>query len=391
MRLLQDTKRLDEALSLGFQHVRPTKRARRRKLADSLGTVSATMVTAHAHLPHFARSTMDGYCVSAGDTHGASESMPAMLTRGIDIHPVLTGGAIAHGTDAVVMLEFVEELEDGTVLVQRSVASGENILGVGEDVPAGVVLVPEGEILRTRHLALLAAFGHSEVEVVDFRVLILSSGNEIVPINAEPGHGQVRDINAYYLQGLCRQLGLDSVYGGIIPDDEAKLRAALGHGLREFDAVLLSGGSSAGSLDFSRSAIDALGEPGVLAHGLMIKPGKPTIVASCQGKLILGLPGHPLSCALTAHTLARPLLAHAAGVTLREPRMADAVLSRPIASSPGRRDHIPVLLTGGEALPLLSKSAVISVLSRSNGLLTIEEGCEGLSQGQRVLVEMWEE
>ena len=391
MRLLQDIRSLHEALAIGYTHIAVTGRELQQPLADSLGSISARHISAGSPLPHFARSTMDGYCVRAVDTHGASESIPAMLNKGIDIHPVLTGGPVHLGTDAVVMLEYTEELEDGTVLVQRPVAVGENVLAVGEDVPRGTVLVREGEMLTARNVALLAAFGYDQVAVRDYRVLILSSGDEIVPVCEDPGPGKVRDINSYYLQALCRRMGFTAVQGGIIPDDESQLYAVLQAGVEQYDAVLLSGGSSAGSLDYSRVVVDRLGEPGVLAHGLMIKPGKPTIVASCRGKLVLGLPGHPLSCALTAHTVARPLLSHAAGVSLRIPVLITARLHRPLASAPGRRDHVPVYVEGGEAFPLLSKSAAISALARSNGLLTVDERCEGLPEGATVSVELWEE
>ncbi len=391
MRLLQDMVTLDEALTLGVNALQIVKRAQRRPLAECLGYIAATDVVAQSPLPPFARSTMDGYCVRAADTHGAGEGIPAMLIRGVDVYPVLTGGAVADGTDAVVMLEYAEELEDGTVLVQRPVASGENILAVGEDVPAGTILSRAGEVLTSRSLALLAAFGHSEVLVRDFRVLVLSSGNEIVRVTEDPGPGQVRDINAYYLLALCRNMGLSAEYGGIVPDDMAQLSFALQAGVGQYDAVLISGGSSAGALDYSRAVIDALGPPGVLAHGLMIRPGKPTIIASCGGKLIIGLPGHPLSCALTAHTVARPLLSHAAGRIWREPVFVQARLGRSVASAPGRRDHVPVIVVGSEAFPQLSKSAAISALARSNGLLTINETCEGLSTGETVSIELWEE
>jgi molybdopterin molybdotransferase len=391
LRLLQDIKRLEEALAIAFAHVDVRGREGKRAIEEGLGCVSSRGLFAGSPLPHFARSTMDGYCLRAADTNGASESIPAMLARGVEIHPVLTGGPIAAGTDAVVMLEYTEELEDGTVLVSRPVAVGENILAVGEDVPQGTELVRAGEILTARKLALLAAFGYDEIPVRDFRVLILSSGNEIVPVSEQPSLGQVRDINAYYLHAMCCRMGLSAVCGGIVPDDATQLYEALLGGITQYDAVLLSGGSSAGSLDYSRSVIDRLGTPGVLVHGLMIKPGKPTIVGSCHGKLVLGLPGHPLSCALTAHTVARPLLSHAAGLVKREPLMIEGRLVRPIASAPGRRDHIPVLVERGNVFPLLSKSASISALARSNGLLTIDEGCEGLSEGAAVSVEFWEE
>lgn len=391
MRLLQNVFRLDDALKLGIEHILPAKRVVEKHLSDCLGAVLAQDIFATAALPHFDRSTMDGFAVRAIDTHGASEAIPAMLQQGESCHPILTGGPLPVSCDAVVMIEYIEELHDGTVLVQRPVAVGENVLAAGEDVAEGVKVAERGEILTPRKLAVLAAFGHSRIDSCGFRVLILSSGNEIVPVEETPGLGQVRDINAHYVQAMCRQMGLTAVYGGIVPDDEAMLLEVMSDGLAGFDAVIISGGSSAGALDYSSRVVDRLGSPGVLVHGLAIKPGKPTIIGSCAGKLVLCLPGHPLSCALTAHHVARPLLAYAAGVSLRQPRIIGGKLGRALSSVAGRRDHIPVRYENGVAIPLLSKSAAISALAHSDGVLTIPEECEGLSGGAAVQIELWED
>lgn len=393
MRLLKDIWRLNDALNYVKPQLAICSGATDVPLLQGVGHVLGRDMFAGESVPHFDRSTMDGYAVRAGSTLGASEAMPAMLTLGANevdsCLPVLTGGHIAAGFDAVVMSEYAEQLDDGTVLVYRPVAEGENLMTVGEDITCGTHLFEAGKLITARDVAVLAALGVTEVPVRDFKVAVLSSGNEVIPISVTPSLGQVRDINSHLLIGLVRSMGLSADFLGIIPDNEALLSSALKHSLEDYDAVLISGGSSAGSCDFTSVAINGVASPGVLVHGLSIKPGKPTIIGICQGKLVLGLPGHPLSCAVVAHVLAIPLLAHASHVSMPEFTTIRLPLLRSLPSAPGRRDYVPVRVEQSGVRPLMAKSAAIRVMAESHGYIEIAEECEGLNTGEMVDVHIW--
>lgn len=393
MRLLQDIWRLDDALRAVSSVLTHRSGCKEVPLLDSVGLVAAEDILAGEPVPHFVRSTMDGYAVRARATFGASESMPAMLTLGGDDDytcvPVLTGGAISTGFDAVVMLEYAELLNDGMLLVSRPVAVGENMMSVGEDVSVNRTLVSRGQKLSLRDIALLSALGHAQVKVCGFRVAVISSGDEIVPITAIPSIGQVRDINSSLVVGLVRSMGFEARFLGIIADDADILAANLAAAMEQYDAVIMSGGSSAGSYDYTARAMQKVGSPGVIAHGLSIKPGKPTVLGVAAGKLMIGLPGHPLSCALTAHIVAAPLLAAAAEAKVVKRTSLQLPLLQPVASVPGRRDIVPVKVTSDGVYPLFAKSAAIRVLAESDGFIEISENCEGLHVGESVGVEVW--
>lgn len=393
MRLLQDIWRLEDALLAVSSAITHRSGYRDIPLLESVGCVVAEDILASEPVPHFVRSTMDGYAVRARTTFGASEAMPAMLTMGADdiygCVPVLTGAAVPGEYDAVVMLEYAELLEDGLLLVSRPVAVGENIMSVGEDVPVNQVLVCKGKKLSIRDIAVLSALGHAQVKVRDFRVAVISSGNEIVPITAVPTIGQVRDINSGLVMGLIREMGFYADFMGIFADDEDLLVSRLVTALEKYDAVVMSGGSSAGSYDYTARAMQQVGSPGVITHGLSIKPGKPTVLGVAAGKLMIGLPGHPLSCALVAHIVAAPLLATAAQALTAKRTRLPLILLQPIASVPGRRDIVPVKVTPDGVYPLFAKSAAIRILAESDGFIEIDEHCEGLHVGERVEVEVW--
>lgn len=393
IRLLKNITRLDEALERVCGELTPRYSTEVLPLECASGRVAAVSVAAAWPVPHFRRSTMDGFAVTARVTTGASEAIPTLLNRARQDEQgclaVLTGAPIPPLYDAVVMQEYVRSVPPATVMVTRPVAPGENVMDVGEDVEAGSTLVAEGEYLSPSRIAVLATQGVTTVRVKVFRVGIVASGDEVVSAGQLPGLGQIRDSNSPYLTAYLASRGLAPVNYGIIRDDETLLTEVLAHSLQECDAVVLSGGSSAGALDFTVRAILRLPSAEVLAHGLAVKPGKPTVLAIVGGKLVVGLPGHPLSCAVVAHKVAWPLLCHAAGVIPSRTWEVTAALSRAVASVPGRRDFIPVSLEHGMATPLSAKSAAMGVLARADGLLTIPEDCEGLNAGAQITVEMW--
>jgi len=393
MRLLQEIWRLDLALQRITSELTPQCAVKKTPVDSCVGLLSAEDIFAPEPLPHFVRSTMDGFAVRAKATFGATEAIPSMLVLGgqgqDSCVPVLTGGALPTGYDAVVMLEYAETLADGTVLFTRPVAVGENIISIGEDVNKETLIIKRGEQFTVRNVSVLSALGITQVNTIDFRVAILSSGNEIVPPSSTPLVSQVRDSNSALLMALCRQMGFYPHFLGIIPDDEHLLIGALSEALNKYDAVIVSGGSSAGSVDYTARCMQQLGSPGVLVHGLSIKPGKPTILGVSNRKLMIGLPGHPLSCAVTAHIVAAPLLYLAAGAEVAQRLSLRLPLTKSIASVPGRRDYVPIKVLEYGAEPLTAKSAAVGVLAQSDGFIELSEECEGYRVGEIVSVQMW--
>ena len=370
-------------------------------LADALSRILAENVRADIDIPGFNRSTVDGYAVVADDTVGAGESMPAMLTctgrvamgspdpgeigSGLCTY-VPTGGAIPRGADAVAMIEYCEQAGD-EVLVHRPVAPGENVVYRGEDFAASEAILAKGQRLSARDLGVAAAAGKELVRVImPPRIGIISTGNEVVPISAVPGSGEVRDVNTYICGGFAEEQGCKPVYYGIVKDDPEALAAALGAALSECDAVLISGGSSKDLRDASATVIGDLGE--VLIHGIAIAPGKPTIIGKARGKPVIGLPGHPGSATIVLFAVVRHLLAAMTGATAA-PLSVPAVLALNVPSARGREDYVRVAVQDGRATPLFGKSGLLNTLVRSTGIIRVPAGSEGLEAGETVEVFLW--
>ncbi len=383
-------------------------------LSAAVSRVLAKAVAAPEDVPGFLRASMDGYAVAARDTFGASVGAPQYLeikgevamgaAPARHVAPgealrVPTGGMLPAGADAVVMVEYTAEHPDKTLEVRRAVAPGENVLQPGEDVRSGEPLFAAGTRLRPQDIGLLAALGITRLAVYQRpRVTILSSGDEIVPIDRRPGPGQVRDANAYLAAAQVQEWGGRPLIEGIIADDFAALRAALAAAVSEADLILISGGSSVGVRDLTLAAIQDLPGAEVLVHGVAIRPGKPTILAAVGetgAKPLLGLPGHPASAAVVMEVLGRPLLEHLAGLKARAAwgRTVAASLSRNLAGASGREDYVRVRLRPGDgalwADPVLGPSGLISPLVRSDGLVMIPLGVEGLFKGEQVEVRLF--
>jgi molybdopterin molybdotransferase len=302
------------------------------------------------------------------------------------------------GADAVVMVEYTAEHPDHTLEVRRPVAQGENTLHPGEDVRAGETVCPAGVALRPQDLGLLAALGVTRVRVYRRpRVAVLSSGDEIMPLEAQPGPGQVRDSNAYMAAAQIKAWGGIPLLKGIVPDDFDALKTALAAALEEADLILASGGSSVGARDLTLAAIQALPGAAILVHGVAMRPGKPTILAALAGgaKPLMGLPGHPASAAVVMEVLGRPLLERLAG---RPPgpawgNMVAARLSRNLAGASGREDYVRVKLRRENdtlwADPVLGPSGLLSPMVKSDGLVMIPLGVEGLLRGEEVMARLF--
>jgi molybdopterin molybdotransferase len=383
-------------------------------LAEAGGRVLAEAIAAPEEVPGFFRATMDGYAVRAQDSFGAGVGAPQYLeikgevpmgavpSRGVgggETLRVATGAMLPPGADAVVMLEYTAEHPDGTLEVRRAVAPGENVLAPGEDVARGAGLFPPGRRLRPQEIGLLAALGISRLAAYKKpRVAILSTGDEIVPLAEKPQPGQVRDSNAYLAAAQVAEWGGLPLRYDIIPDDLTHLRKILVAALDATDLILISGGSSVGVRDLTLRAIQDLPGAEILAHGVALRPGKPTILAALGEGLIkplLGLPGHPASAAVVMEVLGRPLLLRLAGLMDPSPwgRTVNARLSRNLAGAMGREDYVRVRLRREEetlwAEPVLGPSGLLSPLVKSDGLVMIPLGVEGLFKGAEVAVQLF--
>jgi molybdopterin molybdotransferase len=397
----------DQALERFLGAFSPAVVSEEIETVHALGRVSAQPVIAPDPLPPFSRSTVDGYAVRASDTYGAGESLPAYLSlvgeismgapANFSLQPgscalIHTGGMLPGAADAVVMVENTQPTSPEEVEILRAVAVGENVIMVGEDVMPGAEVIPSGRCLRPAEIGGLMALGFTSVKVVRrARVGLISSGDEVVPPQAALKPGQVRDVNSYTLSALVEQFGALPERYGILPDRAEALLEAARRSLDECDLVVITAGSSASVRDLTAQVIDALGKPGVLVHGVNVRPGKPTILAVCDGKPVIGLPGNPVSALVIARLFVIPVLRLLAGL---EPQKLHpsilAKLSLNLASQAGREDWVPVHLQassqGLQAEPVFGKSNLIFTLARADGLVRIPAPATGLDAGEMVEV-----
>jgi molybdopterin molybdotransferase len=374
---------------------------------EALDRVLGEDVHSPGDLPTFRRSTMDGFAVRAADTFGATEGLPAYLEvveevfmghtpktalRTGQCARIATGGMLPDNADAVVMVEQTQEVGPSTIEALRAVAPGENVVQIGEDVRTGDPILPRGHRLRPQDVGGLVALGITCVPVARrLQVGIVSGGDELVAPEQEPGPAQIRDINSYTLAALIRRDGHAPSLAGIFPDEYAALESAARTALASNDVVILSAGSSVSARDMTAQVVDSLGRPGVLVHGVSLKPGKPTILGLCAGKPVFGLPGNPVSCMVTYDLFVAPTLAHLCGAAAPPRTTVTARLSRNIASATGREDYIQVRLERGragglDAVPVFGKSNLIFTLIRADGMLKIPLDAGGLPAGAQVEV-----
>lgn len=392
------------------------------EVAAALDRVLAETVIAPHDLPSFARSTVDGYAVLAADTFGASASLPAYLSvigetamgqaasLAIDSGActiVHTGGMIPPGADAVVMVEHTERVQPPrplaaaaghppsafphTIEVLRPLAPGQNVIQVGEDVRQGEIVLAAGRRLRPADLGGLLAVGITQVKVAQPpRVAILSQGDEVVPPTQTPGPGQIRDINSYTLAALTRRAGAEPILMGVAPDQLGALSALARQAFAQADVVVISAGSSVSVRDMTAEVVATLGQPGILVHGLSVRPGKPTILAVCDGKPVFGLPGNPVSAMVIFDLVVAPTLRLLQGEEEPPRRIVMARLARPIASVTGREDYVPVRLEqrGNErwAAPVFGKSNLIYTLLQADGTVRVALDSNGIGEAEWVEV-----
>jgi molybdopterin molybdotransferase len=378
-------------------------------LGECVGRILSQDIVSQINLPEFNRATMDGYAVLARSTFGASESMPALFrivgtvemgeVPAVAVHPgeavqIATGGMLPDGADSVVMIEHTQVLDEHTLEVFKSVAPLQHVMEIGEDLRREERVLPQGSRIRPQEIGVLAALGVPNVPVYRQPIVaVISSGDEIVPIEQTPGLSQLRDVNAHTLAGLIRLSGGIPLHLGIARDNYDELHGLCKKALVDADVVLISGGSSVGLRDFTIDVVQALPDAEILVHGVSISPGKPTILARSQTKAIWGIPGQVTSAMVVFHTMIRPMLERIGGLSedlVGKSQEVPAVLSRNLASVQGREDYVRVRLTrrGNQiyAEPILGKSGLIHTMIKADGLIRIDINSEGLDEGSPVRV-----
>lgn len=395
------------AINLLYKSFAPNITAESIPTEESLGRILTKTILAPHPLPEFSKTTVDGYAVKANDTFGAKDSLPAYLeligevTMGenspIRINSnqcatIHTGGMIPEGADAVVMIEYTQQISGSEIELYKAVAQNENIIHVGEDILKSQEMINTGDIIKPADIGSLMALGITSIDVNQRpKVGIISSGDEVIPPHKSPTLGQVRDINSYSLKALVEKFGGIPILFGIAPDDFDTLFETANKALELCDVVIITAGSSASIRDLTSRVIDNLGKPGVLTHGINIKPGKPTIIGVCNNKPVIGLPGNPVSALVVANLILQPIINSLLGKQENKyPESIKATLSINLSSQSGREDWIPVrLIQDGDntiAEPIFGKSNLIFTLSKSDGLIMIEPDSNGISSGSEVLV-----
>jgi molybdenum cofactor synthesis domain-containing protein len=377
-------------------------------LAQALGRVLAGDVLSPIDVPPFDRSVVDGFAVRARDIVNASEGRPVRLTLnaeviacgvapaiGVQAHtatPIATGGPIPRGADAVVMVEHVQS-EAGAILVRRPANPGQFVGFAGSDMARGETLLRAGIVIGSREVGMLAACGLATVEVYARpRVGVLSTGDELVAPGEPLRAAAIYDSNGPITCAAIAENGGEPVFYGAFPDEPEALRAAIAKAFNENDMVVLSGGTSKGAGDITYRIVGELGRPGIIAHGVALKPGKPLCLAVCGGKPVVVLPGFPTSAMFTFHDIVAPILRRLAGLPPRAEATVEAVTPLRIGSEVGRTEYAMVSLVatpdGYAAYPVGKGSGSVTAFAQADGFLTIEALSDHLPAGSTVSVRL---
>ena len=374
-------------------------------IEQALGRYLAEDVVSPIDVPHFRRSTVDGYAVLAKDTFGASESMPVFLQVCEEVEMgkeaksklisgqaayVPTGGMLPEGADSVVMVEYTEKLDATGIAVYYTAAPKENVVDVGDDIQSGSLVLPKGLKIRPQDIGVLSAIGLSTVKVFQKpKVAVISTGDEIVSPEEEVKPGQIKDINTFTLAAMVEAVGGVVTIKEVVRDDFDLLKQTVERVMAGNDIIILSGGSSVGTKDIVPKVINAVGEPGVFVHGVSIKPGKPTILARVGKKPVFGLPGHPTSAMIVFKIFVEYFMK-----TFMHNQELDKFILGELAvnvhSAPGRETYQMVTLEkqGEKYLvkPVHGKSGFITLMSKATGYIKIPTNKEGLTEGETVKV-----
>ena len=386
----------DEAVKIVKDHTAAfAEKTESAAVFDALGRTLAGDVVSAENIPAFDRSTVDGYAVCAADTFGAGASIPAQLeivgeilmgeqptfslTSG-QCAKIATGGMLPAGANAAVMVEHTDS-EDGLCLVYRAVAPFENVTKTGDDVAAGETALKKGTVITAAEVGVLCALGIDKISVYRKPLIaVISTGDEIV--SGTPQLGQIRDVNTYLLASAVKEYGCEALVYGVVKDERDAIEQAVKDCVKKADAVLISGGSSAGTRDMTVQIIDSLGK--AYFHGVAMKPGKPTIFGVIDNKPVFGLPGHPLAAWFVFRLIVAEYIRSVFGRENDKPKRS-GTLAVNIPSNHGREEYLCVTTNeNNEVVPLHTKSGVVSVLSKAEGFIKIERNTEGLFKGTTV-------
>jgi len=384
--------RVNSALEFLLSKVEPLNRAEEVPLAKSGGRIAASAVTAPRPAPGYRRAAMDGFAVKASDTFGATESSPNRIDLAESVKqgtaiPVHTGGFVPDEANAVLKIEDTRK-EGGELAVYSSLAPGDNVSPVGEDVEQGDKLIEKGEEVQPAHLGLLRSLGVESVQVLDKpSVAVLPTGEELVPPGEEPGPGQTVQSNGIMVAEAVRTWGGVPEEKEVLSDEPSDLARGLDWGLNGKDVVVFTGGSSVGRRDRIVEVLEGRGE--VLTHGVAIQPGKPVALALVEGTPVIALPGYPVATLTDAYFFLRPLLAHLNGRNT-ENSTGKVKLTRKIHSKLGKLSLVRVEVEAGKATPVrVSGSGVLSSVTRSDGFVLVPEDSEGIAAGEEVELHDW--
>lgn len=396
---------IDEAIKMWFDALQ-IKRLKvvTIPLHSALSRVLAEDIISKEDIPRFDRSAVDGYAVKAEDTIGASLFKPKNLQitekdeiRSKQAKQVWTGNPLPKGSDAIVMLENTKRT-NGKIEIWASLTSGENVSRKGEDVVKDEIAIKMGTRLKSPHLGLLAAIGIAEVKVFDKpKIAILATGNELVNIDEKPRGGQIFEVNRMVLSALCRELEAEPVDLGIAKDEISEITEKLKLGFEKADAVITTGGTSVGMSDLVPEAVNKTGKPGVIVHGIAMRPAMPTALAVVNGKPIIILSGNPVAAMIGFEVFARPLIFRMQGLKREEHRpLVKAKMERKVSTVLGRKTfvRVHVFQRHGEffAEPISARgSGIISTMTKANGYVIVPENREGLEEKECVSVHLFDD
>ncbi len=386
---------VDAALQSFFRQLKPERLdSEQIPINAAMGRVTAENIRAKYDLPPFDRSAVDGYALRARDTFGVStfNTKNFKLTEGKirenEAKELWTGNSIPEGADAVVMLEYTRKSED-KIEVEKAVTPGRNVSKRGEDVAEGDVAIEAGTRLNPHHLGLLAALGETHVKVVRKpKVAILATGSELVELGQKLEPGKIVETNRLVFSSMCKELGAEALDLGVAKDDLKEISVKIQEGLEQADAVITTGGTSVGYPDLVPLAVNQLGKPGIIIHGVAIRPGMPTALAILKGKPVFVLSGNPVAATVGFEVFARPILFKLLGIKEARPAV-EAKLTRRVAGVLGRRVFLRVRVFekdgGFFAEPVrVTGSGVLTTITKANGYVIVPENREGIEEGESV-------